>query len=224
MRNISFKIPVLLILILLSIVSISGKSVKQAMLMSALLPGTGEIYAGNLTRGVSFITADVVILYSANRYSKEVDWLTDSYQQYANTKAGCPSGMSADYYKLLHNWQSSDEYNSAVEMYFRNLGLARYNDPFYYNSEIETYHLDSAEGWQWNSIADWKKYKSIRKDKQTQILQKKMAIGAAIANRVISVIDSAVLTKRYNKRFKPSLSVTPDFINDGAMLSLNLEF
>jgi len=220
------RVIVAVCLLLLSLTSniLQAKSLPKAMLMSAVLPGTGEVYANNLTRGVFFTTADLVILFSAVRASSEINRLESSYKQFAFIKADIPKNNSGDYYELIHRYYNSNVYNAEVELYFRNLGLSRYNDPNYYNEEILLYSIPSEDSWQWDNEADWNKYRSIRKDKQTQVLNKKLAIGAAIANRVISVLDAAILTKKYNKGLHPTFSLTPDFINNGAILNCSLEF
>ncbi len=205
-------------------VSLPAKSIPKAMLMSAVLPGTGEIYAGDLTRGVIFTTADAIMLVSAWHASNEITRLDGSFKQFAYAKLDVPKDSDGAFYELLHKYESSAVYNAEVELYFRNLGLIRYNDPEYYNDRILLYSIPSEDAWQWENEADWKKYRSIRKDKQTRIMDRKLAIGAAIANRIISVVDTAVLVRKHNKRLQPSFSIEPDFINNGAVFSCSLEF
>ena len=214
----------IIFIVLTAITTLPAKSLPQAMLMSAVLPGAGEIYASSLTKGMIFATADVVILFSAWHAGGEINRLDSSFKQFAYAKADIPLDSSGEYYKLLHRYNSSAIYNAEVELYFRNLGLIRYNDPDYYSDRILLYSIPSEDAWQWENEADWKKYRSIRKDKQTQVMNRKLAIGAAIANRVISVLDTAFLVKRQNKRLQPSFSITPDFINNGAVFSCSLEF
>jgi hypothetical protein len=223
MNRIIIKILLSLLLILL-LASLSAKSVPKAMLMSALLPGTGEIYAGKLSRGIAFITADLAMLYGANRLTNEVNWLQDSYKQFAFAKAGVPLDRDTQYYELLQNYYSSDIYNSEVERYYRNLGLAYYNNPDYYDSLIIQNSIPADLAWLWDSQMDWSKYKSIRRDRQVQIINRKLVIGALIANRVISVLDATFLTRHYNKKYVPAFSLTPDLINQGAILNCSVEF
>jgi hypothetical protein len=220
------RLLILLIVFLVGLIPAASvaKSLPQAMAMSALLPGAGEIYSGHANRGIILTTADVVLLYSAWRCGREAGWLEDSYKQYALANAGISSGQSNDYYDMLRDWFSSSEYNAEVEQYFRNKGLAEYNNPDYYAAQIALYSVPDEDAWQWSGSATWKKYKSIRRDKQQQLINQKLAIGAAIANRVISVLDAVFLTKQYNKKQKASLSLTPDFSKNGAYLTCSWEF
>ncbi len=205
-------------------IPLQGKSVPKAMLMSAILPGTGEIYSGNVAKGVFFISTDLLILFNANRYGNEVNWLTDSYKQYAYTKADISKNQSAQYYEVIHKWRSSDEYNSYYEMQARNYFLISNYDPESYNAYILTHSYSGENVWNWQNEKDWNKYKSIRRDKQTMVMNQKLAIGAAIANRVISAIDATFLIKAANKRMSTTFNLTPDFENNGAILNCSLEF
>lgn len=209
---------------LASIAQLSAKSIPKAMLMSAVLPGSGEIYNGNIARGIFFITTDMVILFNANRYNNEVNWLTDSYKEFANTKADIPTNKNSQYYELMHKWRSSDEYNRYHEMLARNYFLLVNYDPESYNAYVLSHSYTGENAWNWQSNKDWTKYKNIRKDKQTMLMNKKLAIGAAIANRVISVFDSAILVKKSNKRFTTTFNITPDFHGNGATLNCSMEF
>jgi len=222
MKRITFVF--LLVTFLLAIIPLQSKSVPKAMLMSAVLPGTGEIYAGNLSRGVFFITTDLLIMFNANRYSNEIKWLQNSYKQFALSKAGVPQNRDSQYYNLIQRWYSSDEYNAAVELYYRNQGMYDANDPNLYNDSIEYYRIEGDYTWQWQSVSDWTHYKYIRRDKQTMVMSQKLAIGAAIANRVISVLDAAFITKAQNKRIKTSFNIEPDFEANGAMFNCTMEF
>jgi len=211
-------------LILFIVLPVTAKSAAQAMLMSALVPGTGEIYAGSLSKGMLFATTDIVIIFTASRYEKEERGLIDSYKQFANAKLGVETNSSREYYDLINNWFCSDEYNAVVEFYFRNRGMYFYNDPNYYSSQIEQYLISDEDAWNWDNERDWKKYKSIRKDRQKMLMYKKLAIGAAIANRIASALDSYITVRRLNRSFYPSFSIEPDYINNSFFLNCSLEF
>ena len=212
------------ILLIVCCFSMSAKSLPKAMLLSAVMPGSGEIYSGNLTKGIMFAALDLSTIYGVNRFSMEVKLLQDSYKQFAYAKAGISTNSDNSYYELIHKWYSSDEYNADVKLYFRNLGLAKYNDPEYYNSEILYYSIPNEDAWHWNNNIDWKQYRSIRKDKQTQLMNRKLCIGIVIANRVISMIDAAIMIKKNKPVNNTSINLFPDFARNGAMLNIDWEF
>lgn len=214
----------LTLLFVLVIIGLHSKSIPKAMAMSAIIPGTGEIYNGNISRGVMFITFDAILAFGNYRFAQETDALDKSFKQFAYSKANIPLGSSSDFYKLIHRYYSSDHYNAEVELYFRNLGLIRYNDPNYYNEQIQIYTISDEDGFHWKSDKDWTEYKYIRRDKQSMIINRKLAIGSMIANRLISVIDAAFLVKKTNKINTFKFSLTPNYVKDGAMLNCSMEF
>jgi hypothetical protein len=217
-------ILILSLLAVLFSLPLSAKSVKKGMLMSALLPGSGEIYAGNLGRGIFFITADLAILFQVNRYGSQASMFEENFKQYAYTTAGIPKDRSDSYYELIHNWQSSDEYNAYYEMVARNYFLLMNYDPEGYNEYISTHYYGGEDAWKWQQRQEWIKYKYIRRDRNAMIMNRKLAIGAAIANRVISVIDAAYLVNSGNKRYKTSFNVVPSPDYNGAIINCSLEF
>ncbi|HOD17519.1 MAG TPA: hypothetical protein PLF50_02045 [Candidatus Cloacimonadota bacterium] len=223
----NFKIGLFLLLALIPFsvpFAVNAKSLPQAMFMSAVLPGTGELYNGSMTRGVAFISADLVILFSACRLGEEVQLLGKSYRRYAEANAGAPHHQNSDYYDLLQKYYCSADYNADMELYFRNLGLMQYNNPDYYANEISAYSIPDSVAWQWSNHQTWKKYKSIRRDRQRTLMNQKLAIGAAFANRAVSILDAMFLTRNNNEKTKSGIILAPDFQRNGAFLIYSMEF
>jgi hypothetical protein len=218
------KLSLLVIIFLILFCSLQAKSFPKALLLSAVLPGSGEIYAGNLTRGVVFSSADILMLYGSFRLGSEIKWLETSYKKFAEVNAGILPDRESDYYELLQTYFSSADYNADMQLYFRNLGLYRYNDPDYYAEEISLYTISGDDVWQWVTREAWRQYKLKRRAKQSRVMDRKLVIGALIANRVVSVLDSAFLIKSYNKKHNPRFSVMPDFQSNTAYFTCSLEF
>lgn len=218
------RLLTVLIALMIAFCSLQAKSFPKAMLLSAVLPGSGELYAGNLTRGVFFSSADLMLLYGAVRFSNEISWLEASYKDYAEVYAGILPDRDSDYYELLQTYYSSADYNTDMQLYFRNLGLYRFNNPDYYSAEIAQYTITGEDEWHWATREAWRQYKLKRREKQSRVMDRKLVVGALIANRVISVLDSAFLIKSYNKKHNPRFSVVPDFQTNTAFLNCSLEF
>lgn len=219
-----YLIITLTILIIVSVIPLHAKSASKAMLMSAILPGSGQIYAGNLTKGIAFITADMIILYSANRFSNEVQWQQSSYKKYALSHANIVPEHDANYYALLQEWYSSEDYNNYYEMLARNYYLIYNYSPDDFDAYVAAHSYTGDAGWQWQTDKDWKQYKKIRKEKQINLMNQKLAIGTAIANRIISALDATITVKRQNRNLNASINLYPDFEKNGAILNCSVEF
>lgn len=220
------KQTVIILALLLAITSspMLAKSVPQAMLMSALLPGSGEIYAGDTTRGVFFLTTDVILLYSIFNFDQRAGMLESNFKRYAYANADIPLNRQDDYYDVIHRWQSSNEYNAYYEMVARNYFLLLNYEPELYNEYISTHHYEGDLAWDWQNERNWKKYKEIRRDRNTMIVNRKLAIGAAIANRVISIMDARYVIRSGNKKLNTSLNFAPMPNLNGAQFNLQMEF
>jgi len=194
------------------------------MLMSAAIPGTGEMYAGNPNRGAVFLAADAVALFTYYHSGNEVDRLKQNYEKYAYVQAGIPLHRSSDYYTLLHRWKSSADYNAHYEMLARNYFLLLQYDPEGYNAYISTHQYLGEDAWDWQTDRNWNTYKSLRRQHNAQLMNQKLALGAIIANRIISAVDASYQVKLHNRALHASLYINPDFTRNGASINCCLEY
>lgn len=201
-------------------------STRRAMLYSALVPGLGEMYLSEYTRGGIFLGAEVLIMASYFRLNKEVDWKIRSYELYANRYADVSLGSSDSYYRLINNYISSEQYNAEIELYLRNRYIVYENNPELYNYYRDRYLISEEDGWEWDSREVWLAYREIRREKQKLEILANFAIGAAVLNRLISVIDSALIARSVNRQSTvlTNLSVEPDFAKKGYMVSYEFKF
>jgi len=218
----------ILIILLLSSGSLLAEQVStgKAMLYSALVPGLGEMYLSDYTRAGIFLGAEILILASYFRLNQEVDWKTNSYKTYANRYADVPFGASDSYYRLINNYISSDKYNTEIELFLRNRYIIYDYNPDLYNHYLDLYLIDDEDAWEWESRENWLRYREIRREKQRLEIYTNFAIGAAVINRLISVIDSAILARSINRQqtFLSNLNVEPDLTRIGWTLSYEFKF
>ncbi|MDP8202837.1 MAG: hypothetical protein P9M11_11960 [Candidatus Tenebribacter burtonii] len=219
------KTIILLLLISLSL-SLTGKelSVKKAMLYSALVPGLGEVYTQNYSKGAFFIAAETAIIFSYFRMQSERDWAINSYKQYAFSIVGVSKDMDDAYYQLIQNYMSSEEYNDDIIRDARNYFLIYNTDPEGYEEYLETYLIPEVNSWHWDNINEWSEYTKLRLKKQDYEIYSNFAFAAAILNRIISVIDSAMEVKKFNRsgQYLGKLSVQPDWNKKG--MNINYEY
>jgi len=201
-------------------------SVRKAMLYSALVPGLGEMYLSDYTRAGIFLGTEILIIASYIQLNREVDWKTNSYQLYANRYADVPMGGNDSYYRLINSYISSEQYNTEIELYFRNRFIIYEYNPQMYNYYLNLYMISDEDAWEWESRDNWLAYRELRREKQRLEIYANFAIGAAVLNRLISVIDSAILAKRVNRERTAlsNLSIEPDFIKKGYMISYEFSF
>lgn len=211
-------------------VAVKQKNPKAAFLMSALVPGSGQIYSKSYIKGAAFVALEVTAWVLYANYQKEGNRIEDEFQTYANTHWSEP-----DYWKWIAH-QSGLEYNPGKleplrEWEHRNFshGLHRNKDQQYYEM-IGKYHQFS---WGWDdfrenhdiSITDAeitsrynesgelnpnRKYYESRRDASNDAFKRATtATTVALLNHILSAVDAAWTTTRYNQRVNVSLRLEP---------------
>ena len=198
----------------------SQKSALNAMLMSAVLPGTGQLYLGNSKRATVYLSADVLAFFALYRTNMEKNNLTDSFKIYAYSNAGLRRGASDDIYRLAQRFMTSDEYNKSVERYARNFLLANRITQEEYDEYVERFRIRPEDSWDWQNEHYFREYRAIRQDRQTFEIYENFALGALLINRIISVIDAAFLTNKVNRNSQ--VYAVPE--NNGRGISLIYEY
>lgn len=163
------------------------KNTGVAILLSMLLPGMGELYAGNYSSGKYFTAADVSlwgIYWGMDTYG---NWQKKNYIAYAASTAGVNStGKDADYYANIGIYFNSTNYNNdmALQGNFNKM----YNSP--------------DQAWSWPSNIDRKNYRTMWSSSEQAHNNLRFVVGALILNRIISVINAVRLVAAHNKNIK----------------------
>ena len=201
-------------------------STGKAALYSAMIPGLGELYIGNSTRAGIFLGAELLIVLSYLRIHQETEWKTNSYMQYASRYAGVEIPAEDSYYRLISNYVSSDVYNAEVERYYRNRCIVYEYRPELYDLYTSRFMITGADAWTWESTDNWLRYREIRRDKQRLEILGNFAIGAAVLNRLVSVIDTALLAKKGNSAVNSfsNFTIQPDFERIGYRVNYEFKF
>ncbi len=160
------------------------KSVGLGIIYSLLLPGMGELYAGDYSIGKYFTIADVVLwgaLFGTNYYG---DMKRDDYIAFARLHAGVnPNGKDDTYWGVIGNYDDIYIYNDEME-------LMREFDKVY---NTETHY------WKWDEVANRKKYRSMRNSSETAYNNLKFIGSALILNRIASAVNAVLIIKKQNK-------------------------
>jgi len=221
------KILLLFFLLIISFNLFSQQlSARKAMLYSAILPGLGEIYTKNPTKAGFFLGAEFAILFSYFRFKSETEWKIDSYEQFAFANAGIPENSSDDLYQDAQDYISSEEYNARIILAARNYFLIYYHDEEAYQEYLNLHLIPEDEGWDWETGKNWSKFKKLRRQKQDLEICANFAVAGLILNRLVSVLDSAISAKKYNKQNKyyGKLTVAPVWENKGLKIGYEYKF
>ena len=187
------------------------KSVGLGIIYSLLLPGMGELYAGDYSLGKYFTIADATLwiaLFGFNYYASAEK---DNYIAFAATHAFVnPNGKDDDYWGTIGNYDDIYIYNDEMD-------LMREFDKLY---DPQTHY------WKWDEVANRKKYRSMRNASETAYNNMKFVASALILNRIASAIDATLLIKRINKSIEKAdvkFGVGVNYVGNSAVgLSLNI--
>ena len=162
------------------------KSHGKAFLLSLLLPGLGERYAGSMTKSKIFMSTEVALWASYIYFYTYAGIREDDYRAYAAHYGGVAlDGKESEYFINIGNYLDIDEYNAAM--------LRDRNLP-------EVYADADAYFWRWPGDKERVEYARLRVSADDAQQYSVMMIGAIFANHLISAVDAMWSAMRYNKR------------------------
>jgi hypothetical protein len=177
--------------ILTSEQSLEKKSGFLAVVYSLLLPGMGELYAGNYDRGKYFTIADALCWGAYAGYNIYGSWQRNNYKTYAVTYGGIElSGKDAGYFANISEYTSIDDYN-------RNQGL---------NGDFDLMYNTQKYYWNWGNVTQRTEYRNMWESSEQAFNNVRFAVGALIINRIISAIDAALIVRSHNKKIMEQTS------------------
>lgn len=161
------------------------KSPTRAALYSLLLPGMGELYAGNFSTGRYLLGSEVTLWLTLVGVQSYGRWLRDDARSFAEVNAGV-------------DWSNKDD------KFFVNIGnfnsRREYNEKKMRDRDIGSLYLDESYEWEWQSDEARQKYREMRV-RSDQMFNAIRFVGAAIiANHIISAIIAGNSAARYNER------------------------
>lgn len=168
---------------------LNKKSVILAITYSILLPGMGELYAGNYSSGKYFTIAEGVFwgtYIGINTYSS---WQKDRYHSFAASNGGVNvAGKSDDYFGNIGIYTDINEYND---------DMAR-------NGEFSKMYNNELDYWKWSGT-DRKTYRAMWTSGEQSHNNLRFVVGALILNRVVSAINAGRIAAAYNKNASQEL-------------------
>jgi hypothetical protein len=166
----------------------SKLSMKKALFLSILIPGAGEYYAGSKFKGQVFLGVEAAIWSSFIAYRVYGGWKEDDYMSLASAYGGVnTSGKDDVFYDMIGFYDNRSEYNQFGRLYHPDRPYFPDTDDF---------------NWQWDSEERRLKYKELKDQAKTAFRNSTFLIGMAIANRVVSAIDTYRTVKSAKKKVR----------------------
>jgi len=174
---------------------------KKAMLYSLILPGLGQQAAGRQSRANVFYAVEAGIWTSYAVFRIQGDQQQDRYIEYAEFTAGANGdGKDDDYWRTLAQYERSDPGPGSANEYIRRQARALYPGD---RAAQEAYFADNGyfenETWDWQNADNLARYQGLRSNSLDSYDKAEFSIFAAIANRVVSVIDAARVAGKANR-------------------------
>lgn len=168
------------------------KSPALAILYSALIPGMGELYAGDYTTGKYLtITEGALWLsyFSINQYG---EWQEENYLSYAQTKGGVAlGGKDEDFFANIGNYRDINQYN---------------DERAFYRQFDEMYNT-TTHSWSWTSTTERRTYRSMWVSSRQAFNNLRFVVAGMLLNRLGSVINAVRLVSAHNKGLQAETSL-----------------
>ncbi len=191
-------ILILLILFITSLMIAENINIRTYMLRSAIIPGWGELAAGNKT-GLVFLASEVLLLSSRFYFLEEADLKAKASYNYAIKYAHIDPDLdiSDDHYYHMSRYMNSGFNAGGYNAYIVEIAKARYpDDPEAQTQYIEENSYSDDEYWGWDNENKKNDYSILRK-RITQYEDYAKAItGAVIANHIISALNAFRVSSR----------------------------
>ena len=162
-----------------------SKSVGLAVIYSLLLPGMGELYAGDYGSGKYFTGADGVLWLTLGGVDLHARSLRDDARTFAALHAGFdPSSKDDTYYVNVGDFGDIYAYNEQV---LRDRDAYKLYDPA------------SPLYWKWDSGGNRELYRDQRVASEGMFNNTRFVVAALAVNRVLSAINAARLVISGNR-------------------------
>jgi len=167
------------------------KNQGSAAFYSLLLPGMGELYAGEFATGRYSLVAEATLWLTYISFQQYGNWIQADSRAYAGVHAGASVGGKDDqFFVNIGNFQDLYAYNDKK---LRDRNISEVYDP------VQGYY------WSWDSDADRQRFKALRISSAKVFDNSRFVIGAVIVNHIVSALNAARLVRHYNRAIEESM-------------------
>ena len=212
-------------------VSGSQKAPWKAFLLSAAVPGAGEIYAGAWKRAIVFFSMEAAIWGGFAYFDTRGEDTKSEYKDLAVQEAGATNSGSNKYFEDIYNHEWSGGYypdepwlNDGEEGSYNNKiwdilyeqwlqpykngrdSVATIEDTLNCLADYQDMAYDSTYAWNWAGTGRWSTYRS-KHDRANELLKKAtFTLGLVLVNHVVSCIDATKAAGQFNRKLASAMA------------------
>lgn len=180
------------------------KNPGLAILYSMLLPGMGELYAGDYSTGKYFTIADGVLWGTFIGITVYGNLKENNYRAFAKAYGEVNlSGKDDTYFANIGIYENIDEFNREREL----------------NRDFSEVYNTNTHYWNWTNSTKRKEYRSLWISSENAKNNVRFAAGALILNRIVSAIFAVRAVSAHNRKESNSVSWN---LNFGIQQNINL--
>jgi len=157
----------------------TGDKVK-AGLLSLVVPGAGQWYNGQNSKGFIFFGIEVAIWTTYIVFDTQGDNSMESAQEWAGIYAGTRGDHENSYWQNVGQYMDSDAYNESVLREARAL------------QESPSGLVSGMDAWQWVNLDRKNGYSQLRADGNSAYDRRDFMILFAVVNRAVSIVDAVM--------------------------------
>jgi len=181
--------------------TVKKPSKAKAFMLSLLVPGTGEWYAGSNGMAKIFFGTEVALWTTFASFRIYGGWIRDDYQSFAAAHAGVdPSDKDHAYFVAVENYMNIQAYNQA-KLQQRDLSAM--------------YPEDENYSWDWDSDSSRESFEKMRVKSDKAFSRSMIVVGAIVINHVISGIDAVRVANSKGKKTSPPVHVAVAGLPEG---------
>ena len=187
------------------------RSVAKAVLMSTVIPGTGQFYNKSFLKSLLFLGVEIGGWVAYGVYTDRGNEKTDAFESYADAHwfaeqywawidqaSGCSGDINCQKKYERENFSHflPDEKN---QTYYENIGK--------YNQFNVGWDDTDSGGSHARDSANREVYVRIRQDANDQYKTATIGVTVVLFNHILSAIDAGLTTYRYNRNLEASMGM-----------------
>ena len=193
------------------------KNVGIAVVYSLLLPGMGELYAGNYESGKYFTIAEGALWITFGSLQWYANWLRDDSRRFAIQHGQVNiDGKSDEFFVQIGDYKDVYEFNEQ---------MLRGRDPQKIHPPNSSYY------WKWDVDANRERYRDLRVATDERFNDLTFVVAAIGVNHIVSAINAArvVITRNNEAERSESINLHADVLGGlahphGIVLSFSKNF